>query len=237
MPSVTYIGWDAFSGASSLTSVDMPSITHIGGAAFSGASSLTSVDIPAGVTHIGQWAFLGATGLTEIRVAPGNVYYRDIDGVLFDHAATALYTYPAGRDAAHYAVPDSVTTIGEYAFAWATSLTSVDMPGVTSIEWRAFWYAGSLASVDIPASVTYIGSSAFEGASSLTSATIRSRDATFGLWVFRNAHPDFAIHAFVGSTAENYARNNGHNFVPLDGLDIPSGIRASRQNHGRRGRQ
>ena len=339
IPSVTHIGWGAFSGATSLTSVYMPSVTYIGHGAFWGlslisvympsvihiansafqhASSLMSVDIPASVTHIGIGAFAYASSLTEIRVALGNAYYRDIDGVLFNYAATLLHTYPAGRSAVHYAIPASVTHIGYAAFLYATNLTSIYMPSVTHIrmeafaeatglasvympsvtyigEW-AFWgatsltsiymprathigesafrgtssltnvymprvtyigggafavsedyddywiasssltsvympsvthigdaaFAGatSLTSVDIPASVTYIGRGAFWGASSLTSVTIRSRDATFGQYIFGDtyyaiAHPDLTIFAFAGSTAEAYARDNGHNFVPL----------------------
>ena len=174
--SVTYIGRWAFWQASNLTSIYMPSVTTIGIQAFQGASSLVSVYMPS-VTHIGQSAFARASSLTEIRVAPGNVYYRNIGGVLFNYTATLLHTYPAGRDAVHYAVPDSITYIGDGAFSGASNLTSVYIPdSVTYIGQSAFGYATGLISIDIPASVTYIGRWAFWQASNLTSILYAQRD-------------------------------------------------------------
>ena len=66
-------------------------------------------------------------------------------------------------------IPDSVTTIGEWAFADCDSLTSVTIPdSVTSIGYSAFEYCTSLTSVTIPDSVTSIGYSAFRFCYSLT---------------------------------------------------------------------
>ncbi|MEG2541045.1 MAG: leucine-rich repeat domain-containing protein, partial [Clostridia bacterium] len=63
--SVTNIGYGAFYGCSSLTSVTIPaSVTTIGGSAFSGCIKLTSITIPAGVTSIGYGAFNGCRSLT-----------------------------------------------------------------------------------------------------------------------------------------------------------------------------
>ena len=59
-------------------------------------------------------------------------------------------------------IPDSVTSIGSYAFYFCTNLRSVTIPdNVTEIYERAFYHCTSLKSVTIPASVKYIGPEAF----------------------------------------------------------------------------
>ena len=66
--SVTSIGDGAFSGLSSLTSIDIPeSVTSIGDWAFVGCG-ITSIDIPNGVTSIGGWAFQYCSSLTSVTI-------------------------------------------------------------------------------------------------------------------------------------------------------------------------
>ena len=66
-----------------------------------------------------------------------------------------------------------VTSIGDQAFSYCISLTSITIPdNVTSIGNGAFRNCSRLTSITIPDSVTSIGQSAFSGCSSLTSVTI-----------------------------------------------------------------
>ena len=155
--SVTEIGTVAFGGCSSLTSVIIPdSVTEIGEGAFLHCSSLTSIIISDSVTSIGEPAFLGCSALTEIVIGKNNPNYSSLEGVLFNKDQTTLIQCPNGKNGA-YTVPDSVTSIGEMAFARCSGLT-----GVT-----------------IGNSVTAIGEGAFAGCSSLTEIVVGKNNPNY----------------------------------------------------------
>ena len=154
--SVTSIGGFAFYNCSSLTSINIPnSVTSIGGSAFRGCSSLTSINIPNSVTSIGGSAFRGCSGLTSITVETGNAVYdsRNNCNAIINTTSNELV---AGCK--NTVIPNSVTSIGQYAFRECSSLTSVTIPNsVTSIGRFAFSGCSGLTSVTIPNSVTRIG--------------------------------------------------------------------------------
>lgn len=82
-------------------------------------------------------------------------------------------------------IPDTVSIIGEVAFRYCTSLTSITIPGsVTSISASAFSNCSSLTSITIPDSVTSIGDSAFSHCSSLTSINIPNGVTFIDGWAF-----------------------------------------------------
>jgi len=82
-------------------------------------------------------------------------------------------------------IPDSVTSIGDNAFQYCDSLSSVSIGNsVTNIGWGAFYDCTSLTSVSIPDSVTSIGDYAFNNCSSLPSVTIGNSVTSIGNYAF-----------------------------------------------------
>ena len=78
-------------------------------------------------------------------------------------------------------IPDSVTNIGDYAFAFCRSLTDIIIPdSVTSIGNWAFWNCRSLTDIVIPDSVTSIGDNAFHFCSSLSNIAISDSVTSIG---------------------------------------------------------
>ncbi|MBQ4268240.1 MAG: leucine-rich repeat protein [Clostridia bacterium] len=111
--------------------------------------------------------------LKNITVRGNNPVYKSVDGVLYSKDGKTLLNYPAGKKAASFAIPDSVTTIGWYAFENCQNLTNVTIPdSVTTIESGAFKNCQNLTSVVIPDSVTTIESGAFKNCQNLTSVVI-----------------------------------------------------------------
>ena len=82
-------------------------------------------------------------------------------------------------------IEDGVTSIGDFAFFYCSSLTSIEIPsGVTSIGKNAFQYCSSLTSIEIPESVISIGNNTFEHCSSLTNITIPGSVTSIGMSAF-----------------------------------------------------
>jgi hypothetical protein len=192
---VTQIGDAAFSGCTRLTSITIPnSVTTIGNSAFGGCTSLSSVSIPDSVTELGPWAFDGCTSLTGVRipryvlrfvmsfescrsltyidVAEDNPSYSSSEGVLLNKARTTLIRCPAGKSGS-YAIPESITTIGELAFYRCTRLTSVTIPdSVVSLGRWSFKDSDSLTSVLMGSNVRIIENQTFSGCTRLASITL-----------------------------------------------------------------
>ncbi|MBQ2123561.1 MAG: leucine-rich repeat domain-containing protein, partial [Bacteroidaceae bacterium] len=168
--SVTSIDSFAFYSCDGLTSVVIPnSVTSIEWGAFMGCYSLTSVEISNSVTKIEKTAFSDCSSLTSIAVAADNPIYdsRNNCNAIIETRTNTLIV-----GCSKTTIPNSVTSIGDYAFYDCSGLTSVEIPNsVTSIGESAFDCCSSLTSVVIPNSVTSIGDYAFASCSGLTSIT------------------------------------------------------------------
>ena len=135
--------------------------------AFSYCESLTSLTIPNSVTTVGSNPFRGLTLQLDNR----SPHFYVEDNVLFTADKKHLIAYCSRQTS--YSIPNSVTSIGDWAFSDCSSLTSLTIPNsVTSIGKSAFEDCSSLTSLTIPNSVTSIGCGAFCGCTSFTSLTI-----------------------------------------------------------------
>ena len=188
------IGQWAFAYCKNLKEIAIPyGVTGIAPGAFVACKSIKEITIPGSVTYM-EIDFIGCSSLTDITVSPGNEELWSIDGVLFCENSgdgNGLLSYPIGNERSTYTVPDSVTSIISFAFAYCKNLKEVTISdsvtetygaafmyctsllkvklsnNLTKIEMWDFYSCTSLREITIPDSVVEIGDSAFENCDSL----------------------------------------------------------------------
>ena len=124
-------------------------VTSISDFAFGLNSTMTSVTIPKTVTAIGEDTFSTCSGLTKFVVKSGNPTYSSQDGVLYNKDKTLLMLCPAKKTGT-LSIPDTVTSLGDWAFELCAELTGITIPkSLTSIGRFTFGACRSLTSISV----------------------------------------------------------------------------------------
>ena len=134
--SVIRIDENAFYECTALEYVKLPaSLEEAGWRCFQDCDKLSTIVMPEGITtNFGQWFFLSCDSLTDIsfHTAPtiGFSMYQNCDGLT------------------NLVIPDCVTSIGDYAFAYCDKLSYVTIPaGVTDFGAKVFYECPKLGAI------------------------------------------------------------------------------------------
>jgi len=162
------------------------------------------------VTITGSWNYTDSWGASGVLIIPSEVNGMPvtritsfsaqdrtrINSIIIPNSVTSIgnYAFAGWPNITTLNIPNSVTFIGDDAFRECASLTTVTIgSGVTSIGAYAFYLNTSLTSVNIGSGVTSIGEFAFRECPNLTSVMLPSRQTALG------------DNAFPSSTAISYA--------------------------------
>lgn len=153
---VTNVGGRAFKDCQYLTCMFLDDgITTIGDHAFYADEYLSAINMPRNLELIDQYAFYGCDTLTFVRAGACSRLRR-----IEDHAFYSCTTLAELR------LPNGLTYIGPWAFAWDRILgqedTTLGLPSsLQVIETGAFAFVNHHKNLNIPANVTHIGDYAF----------------------------------------------------------------------------
>ena len=232
-------------GAALLSSVEIPSsVTSIGSKAFANCEALKEIKFPDNLTEIGAAAFAN-TSITSV-VIPKTVQKTSgtlgMSGIFSDSCLQSIqfedgtacvpsYICSGAKQLTTVVIPQSVTSIGKYAFYQCGALTSLALPNMLAdIGSNAFSGCTSLSVINWPETLSYIGKAAFAGTSityafipakvdrvradtfmdcaAFCSVVILSDKIVLESTAFKN-HPDnLVIHCNPDSSAFRFAENN-----------------------------
>ena len=166
----------AFSDCDNLLRLDIPeSCVEFGVMAVTSCPSLTTITVPVATRTFDPSNCSFCPSLESIEVSSDNYSLRSIDGVLFSKNMDELIKYPMGKQETSYVIPESVMSIGDYAFSH-TTITKIKIPdGVWSIGSGAFQNCNNLAEIELPQSIVEIGMFAFEDCEKLSKLILPER--------------------------------------------------------------
>ena len=233
------------------------SVVSIGSQAFRYQTGMTAINLPNSISTIGDRAFQFCYDLKTVDLSATSV--TRIEDYTFDTCALGSFTFPLNivsigegafiRTGNVNAMPASVTTIGDYAFAYRTEALGAYLPdnlfsigaysfaycdgfiltnedtGLTIIGPYAFYNTVLSLNTRIPAAVTTIGDSAFEnsGFSSKFALPSGSLLSTIGHRAFSNCGISTIVLPTTVTTICNDAfSNNNELTIYTENISKPS---------------
>lgn len=191
---VTSIGNNAFQNCTKLTEIYLTSVTSIGESAFEGCTALNKVFVNTRLTNVGPFAFRHTLWLDKqteeefIFIGKGILLKWNGKGSSVTvpwGTVTLSATFAGNTRIESVTLPETLRTIGPYAFQGAVNLSSINIPPwLTSIGNYAFDGCKSMTLPELPVTLTSIGASAFRGCEKLLEISLPMKVKSIGALAF-----------------------------------------------------
>ena len=215
---VESIGSSAFRGTA-ITSIDIPdSVTEISDCCFQDCNQLQQINLSNYLKTIGNYVFKNCTSLSVLEIPPSvnkmgsdvvvgctgllGVYIDNLESwcaIQFAMNASPLrvapYLYINDQVVTDIVIPDTVTTIPNYAFEGYKNLNSIDLSNVQTIGSSAFSGCSGLKQLEITNTLQSIGSYAFGNCSGLETVLINAENLSIETDVFNNCNKLKSVYA------------------------------------------
>lgn len=227
------IGQGLFANCDKITSVRLPAdATTLEKDAFQNCTSLRKIEIAAGITSLLPSS--GCTALEDISVSSANANYSSQDGVLLNADATEILWFPMGKTG-EYALPSSITSIGDYAFKECSIETFRFPEGMTDIGQGAFMNS-KVKEVKLPDVLKQIPTGTFQNCTQLAVVRLGSKTELITNYAFDQCPlTDLYITAKYPPVCEEnaFSYSKGTSFTSTCTLHVPAGKKKLYQNHNR----
>lgn len=256
--SVITIGREAFYQCANLENISIPkNVTEIGSDAFYHTAWLAKKQEENPLVIVNEIVIDGTRCSDELVIPDGikkiapKAFYDGDDSTLVTKVTLPEGLISIGADAfscctslKEINIPDTVTSIGSYAF-FESGIEKITIPGsveiieynvfrdcfslteaaigngVKEIEPSAFYGCTDLTEFVVPESVTRIGNMAFAHCNDLEHITFYSRDCEIE---DINIEKSTKVIGYADSTAKDYAQQFGAHFESLDGETIVTSV-------------
>lgn len=194
-------------------------VTSIESETFKGCQSLTYIYIPKTITHIGRGAIADCPQLAAIVVERSNPY---LDSRNNCNAVIETSTNTLVLGCKNSVIPNTITTIGAYAFEGCTGLEKLVIPeSVIKIERFAFAYS-DLTEIILPNTITNIEKSAFQRCKKLLSINIPNSVEKIGEFAFSGC--EVLVTAVLSNSIDTVKRDCFSNCQSLRKISIPDKV-------------
>ena len=205
---VNTIGEKAFSNCAKLKTIGIEKtgggLVSVGSEAFL-RTAISEFHIPGTLRYFDPDAIKGCKELEKVTVDENHPNYSSEDGVLFNKKKSALYLFPEKKASEEYSIPETVKSIGAYAFT-ETKLKKVIFPKkLKDIDNFAFYKAEAIEEALIPEGVEFIGRMAFSNCQALKNLQLPDTLTTIEPGAF-------------------------YNLPALESLEVPAGVKSIKSN-------